>query len=99
MIFEIGSNGKLVLIGESNQVNHQATVESYELSDSAKAYDPTTGKIMYLSPDFGAFILRNTSSLLKSSLQKTPYASPHFQDYLGFDVPDAVNINFKTLKA
>jgi hypothetical protein len=51
MIFEMGSNGKLVLIGESNQANHLATDELYELSDSAKAYDPTTGKIMYLSPD------------------------------------------------
>ena len=51
MIFEMGSNGKLVLIGESNQANHQANDDLYELSDCAKAYDPTTGNIMYLSPD------------------------------------------------
>jgi hypothetical protein len=51
MIFEMGSNGKLVLIGESNQANNQANDELYELSNSAKAYDPTTGNLMYLSPD------------------------------------------------
>ena len=54
---------------------------------------------MYLREERDTFILQETSTLLKTTLKNTEYASRNLQSYLGFDSASQETVNFEDLKS